>query len=1308
MKSYDELTGLYSLSKTLRFELKPMFDINNLAKKLINRDEERNELASQMKNLMNELHKSFIDHILCKLPQIDKESDYEISKKINHIYECYGISDKEDELESHQTDLRSIISKLFTQDGEYKKLFNKDVIQELRNYTNNNEETLELLEKFDGFVGYFDNYFENRKNMYVAKEQNTAIAYRIVNQNMIRFMDNIKVFNKFCESPEAIHLNEVYSAFEDCLNVMNLNELFDINNYTYCIRQTDIDVYNYVIGGRVIENENVQLKGLNQYINLYNQNKPKAERLPLFKPLYKQILTDRDKLSWLPDEYKSDAEMLKAISLFCAYTLGELDKLKSLLKEMHNFDMDGVFINNNDLSVISQRLFGYYSMIGAYIQKKWKEENPQKNRESDEKYENRCKDSLKKIQAFSISYINECTGSDITGYFMNALLQKDGEENHNLFDDLKQKYLSAAPLLTKTADESIEIINNEDYIETIKDLLDAYKNIQQFVAPLAVSGNVSSMNGEFYNKFESIMDKLNKVTPLYNMVRNRLTRKPYKDEKFQLFFDNNSKLLGGWTDSKTESSDNGTQYGGYLFRKANKIGEYDYFLGVSSDAHLFRSFNVVDLDDKSEFERLNYYQLKAQTFFGGCYSTAVGHAFADDKSKICNYMEQYVRNNGNEEIKTAVIKENLKYGSDRKTSTPKGFLSLIGSKDLDCYNALRKDSIFLSIEKGIIRNIQTTMKTVAIASLQKNANKCYQSLESIMDVVDKCCKSDKAFQYFKVSQTEFDQVLTRENKRLYLFKITNKDLSYADNAHQRKSRGTDNLHTMYFKALMEGGHSIYDIGTGTIYYRRKTEGLRKDKPTHPRNIPIKNKNKFTIEKKPTSTFEYDIQKDNRYTRDAFKLHLSIKANYSKDKPDENGINTKVLNAIRNGEVKHIIGIDRGERNLLYLTMVDMKGRLKCQESLNIISNSKNTTNYQQLLADRMKDRDKNRRNWKRLDDIKNLKQGYLSLVIHKLVKMIVENDAIVVLENLNGGFIRERQCIEKQVYQQFEKALIEKLCFYVDKSRDADEIGGINHPLQLAYPYKNNMSTNGQNGVLFYIPAWNTSKIDPVTGFVNLFPLKLDTIKDAQDFFQKFKSISYNQHKDYFEFSYDYSDFTSKVDGTRTEWTLCTYGVRNMNYRDSKNNSEWKNTDDFDLTTLLKNFFKNKNINIFNNLQEQICERNDKKFFYGDSDKKDIFDRLGFIQIFKLLLQMRNSITGTEVDYLLSPVADSNGNFYDSRKADSTLPQDADANGAYNIARKGLWAVRKIKATAQGEKVNLAISNKEWLQFAQQKPYLDD
>ncbi len=92
----------------------------------------------------------------------------------------------------------------------------------------------------------------------------------------------------------------------------------------------------------------------------------------------------------------------------------------------------------------------------------------------------------------------------------------------------------------------------------------------------------------------------------------------------------------------------------------------------------------------------------------------------------------------------------------------------------------------------------------------------------------------------------------------------------------------------------------------------------------------------------------------------------------------------------------------------------------------------------------------------------------------------------------------------------------------------------------------------------------------------------------------------------------------------------------------------------------------------------------------------------------RLLLQMRNSIADTDIDYLISPVHNEEGIFYDSRKCGGDLPQDADANGAFNIARKGLWALRKIKASKPDERVNLAISNKEWLQFAQSKPYLDD
>ncbi|MCX8481172.1 MAG: hypothetical protein ORN58_04550, partial [Sediminibacterium sp.] len=117
-----------------------------------------------------------------------------------------------------------------------------------------------------------------------------------------------------------------------------------------------------------------------------------------------------------------------------------------------------------------------------------------------------------------------------------------------------------------------------------------------------------------------------------------------------------------------------------------------------------------------------------------------------------------------------------------------------------------------------------------------------------------------------------------------------------------------------------------------------------------------------------------------------------------------------------------------------------------------------------------------------------------------------------------------------------------------------------------------------------------------------------------------------------------------------------------------------------------------------NCIKNIIIEKGDASFF------KALF------YILKLTLQLRNSRINSDVDYLLSCVKNKQGIFYDSRnKVEIELPENADANGAYNIARKGLMLIKRMQGELQKlddngkvtEKNKLVISNNEWLNFTQ-------
>lgn len=575
------------------------------------------------------------------------------------------------------------------------------------------------------------------------------------------------------------------------------------------------------------------------------------------------------------------------------------------------------------------------------------------------------------------------------------------------------------------------------------------------------------------------------------------------------------------------------------------------------------------------------------------------------------------------------------------------------------------------------------------------------------------------FNYTNIAVEQVDEWV--ENGQLYLFQIYNKD--YAAGA-----KGKKNLHTLYWESLFFSEENMNNPtikinGMAKLFYRypqikkkvthkagsKMLNRLTKEGKPIPKAIYQKlyqyfnNKNvaelteeeKSYLDKVVVKEAKYDISKDRRYMQEKYLFHIPITFNANADKKDIDAINENVQNFLNGNPDVNIIGIDRGERNLIYLTLINQRGEILKQKTFNTV----NKYDYHEKLVQREKERDEAQRNWESIGKIKDLKEGFLSAVIHEISVMMVENNAIVVLEDLNMGFKRSRIKFERQVYQKFEKMLIDKLNYLCFKDCKTNEEGGILRGYQLTPECKSFKELNeyNQSGFLFYIPAAYTSKIDPVTGFVNLFKFKSEsetTIGDCKEFLGKMKRIK--MRDGHFEFEFDYRNFDTYPKDYKNKWIVSTRGKR----IDRKGEYRYP-------TEEIIKAFKEKNENI------SFTEGTDIKALLSDMSDNSIYRKV--FEAFRLTVQMRNS--NQEEDFIISPVADKNGRYFCSideankgKDADENwlakLPVDADANGAYHIALKGLYALRMIKKQGKPSKKIKRIANLEWFKFMVEKPFL--
>ncbi|NUM42402.1 MAG: type V CRISPR-associated protein Cas12a/Cpf1, partial [Leptospiraceae bacterium] len=434
-----------------------------------------------------------------------------------------------------------------------------------------------------------------------------------------------------------------------------------------------------------------------------------------------------------------------------------------------------------------------------------------------------------------------------------------------------------------------------------------------------------------------------------------------------------------------------------------------------------------------------------------------------------------------------------------------------------------------------------------------------------------------------ISKSYIDKLV--EEGKLYLFQIYSKDFSQ----NKKKKEGKPNLHTIYFKTLFDK-ENLKDVvlklnGKAEVFYRKKSIEYD-EKKIH---------EGFHIDK-IRGKFSYPIIKDKRFTENKFHFHFPITLNFKSGEMKQ--FNAKVNEFLKTNKDVKIIGIDRGERHLLYISIIDQTGKILKQESLNLIQNDRrfSSVNYKEKLQTKENERDKARKSWGTIENIKELKEGYLSQVVLKISEMMVEHKAIVVLEDLNFGFKRGRQKVERQVYQKFEKMLIEKLNFLVFKDKKDNEAGGVLKAYQLTDKFTSFEKIGKQTGFLFYVPAWNTSKIDPKTGFVNFLNLTYENVKQAKELIKKFESIRFNTKNKQFEFKVNSNSFFSKEKAPRERvWTI--FSTDEIRYFTKKTQNSSISTQEINVNEKLKELFKESGYETGIELKEKILEKDTKEFF---------------------------------------------------------------------------------------------------------------
>lgn len=1372
---FDNFTRQYSLSRALRFELKPLPATRNFLEldkqendKIFPKDKERAKDYFILKKYLDLLHRNFIIKSLGEFKEsgksIDFEKIYQNRNKLNEKEEATESDEDSNNKKDESAQLRRMIVSSF-KGNDF--LFEKEVIDYLGE--NFNEEKA-LFENFRGFMGYLRGFFENRKNLYKDDGKTGSVATRIVDQNLPRFFENIKKIGIILKDyPEAEAVFNNYRGWESYFSEKGLSDdddikkfaagkynwkkIFEANYYNFCFLQADINFYNYVV------------KKLNKDIFQFRQqliaskkekkatNAIKKNKLRLFTVLHKQIL----------GEIKTNSDLIEITRPAIGVILGDFikhsDEMKDLAEKIviDNFikkeNINGIYISNKAINTISNKWFSSWDFFGGKILEK---ENEGK---SESKKRKRLSDF---ISASTLKIVlDEISGNREVVFKKSCLEGLDQFDNWqiflNIWKDEWNKMIAGDQGYEKSKSRllaEIEKISENDsqpitqsQKQAIKAFADASLALYQMTKYFALLKGAKEVQMEdkdddfyalmdvylFGGEFEEKEYEENKIYRYYNAFRNFLTQKEWKEDKIKLCFDS-GHLLGGW--SKNKEKDNL----GIILRDKDK-----YYLVIINNTSFLKMKSLYSDDGTDCYEKMEMMSIKWKTLTGKAYKRDFGDKYSNHvfDFKINQYKKYLLDNNLNiPDLNRWIGIENEKKDADNKFPDDKKIIDKIikfiekrNPNDIKIKELKKLEDEPCDFVIGNLQRLIEKQFKKEYPILEKFLNRSFATRTEFEKYKEKYGKEIYSVNFDKKIKKEIIASVTekKDEKKplIYLFQIYNKDFQLdarLGDGRRRKVEGNEDEETQIFRMLFDpknlenkNGVILTLNGGAEVFYR----GASLKKEEEQRN------------------FKRKIERKKRYTENKIFLHIPYTLNFGKQSSANFSVsevfNKKILQNPEISEKAKIIGIDRGENNLAYYSVIDQEGKILEQGTLNriyetkkdgnpIMRNEKSIffdkekkryvlkptgkkvsyTDYLVLLECKEKNRLLERKSWEAIESIKDLKKGYMSHAIRKLSDLIFkyfEQDGvppIIVFEKLNVGFKQGRQKIERQSYQNLEMGLVKKLGYLTQKTRNENAIGGILNALQFAPVVKNfgtDVETKYQTGSIFYVDPSYTSTTCPKCGFrKRINKTVFESVKKA---IKKFEDHNVQIYFVEGKYKFVYSGCISGRNGEIQNFNDYVFSdVERIYRKPNKNGKGWEADKFINMTEELEKLFKDK-------FGDKL-EKNKEIFSQIKTEEDKELWRI-LIWYFNLILQIRNTSNkkyvlnekkkeideeGLDVDFINCPRCHFHsdkvetwgifGNIFPEvlRKSISERGEElfnGDANGAYNIARKGILVIKKVR-----------------------------